>query len=149
MDKKNQPLLSLHKYWIQANRMREDLIKEMEKLPADADIEDLYQYCLRTNNIALHTFRYFWLASLCTVIEGYKKLQLNDNKINNLISNSLKNIEDLRKFRNSTRHFELPSQRNKKIKDLKISMKWISELHAAFGEYLFNKVTELTTKQNV
>lgn len=144
MNNKTQNILSLHKYWMQANRMKEDLNYEMEKLPENTNIEDIYQYCSKTNNIAIHTYRDFWLASLFTVIQGYKTLKLTDDKINNLISINKKGISELKDFRDSTRHFELPSERNKKMKKLSnLSIVWLQEIHYAFGKYLYEKISRL------
>lgn len=144
MNNKAQNILSLHKYWMQANRMRADLAYEMGKLSENTNIEDIYQYCSRTNNIAIHTYRDFWLASLFTVIQGYKTLKLTDDKINNLILTNEKGIKELKDFRDSTRHFELPLERNKKMKKLSnLSIVWLQEIHSAFGKYLFEEVNKL------
>lgn len=146
MDDTNHFLLSLHKYWMQANRMREDFIQEIKKLPDSADIEDLYIYCSEENNIELHTYRDFWLASLYTVIRGYQDLKLNDNTIDDILSRNKKGIKELKKFRDSTRHFELPTERNKKFVGLKnLSMTWIQGVHLSFNEYFsYHLITKHT-----
>lgn len=147
MDNKGLSLLSLHKYWLQANRMMEDFIQEIGELPENTNIDNIYQYCSRINNTSIHTYRDLWVASIFIVIEGYKKLKLNDNKIDNLISENKKGISELREFRNSICHFEIPSQRNKKMKKLNnLSIKWLQELHFAFAEYLLTALTSI--KQN-
>jgi hypothetical protein len=124
MDQKNQFIPSLHRYWLQANRIREDFLQEANKRK-ESNVYNLYIY------------RDLWLASLHTVVVSYRSLELNDPDI--VIDESL--IYTLEFFRNITYHFEFPSKRDKKITRLSnLSLKEINDLHNLLGAYLIREL---------
>ena len=117
------PVVSLHRYFIWANKMRTD-----------------FDHLLKANNTTKHEhelYMSYWYAGLYIVIEGWKDLNMSDSIINKLLRNT-NNVELLRRYRNGVFHFQKTYfdkrfvgvwEQNRKFID------WVRELNRQFGRY--------------
>lgn len=126
--------LTLHKYWLQADLMKRNFYYEVDNLSGISTKHD--------HSSRIVTYMDFWMANLDTVVSGYKKENLNYAHIEDLIQSNKLCIDELKKYRNSTFHFETPRRRNDKMKTFrKINMFWIDEIHNYIGKYLYDELT--------
>lgn len=131
MENKNLPVITLHRYYIWANKMRVDFynIMEIENRISKAqyEIESLMHMSL-------------WYGSLYVVIEGWQKLKLEDKIIDDLLKS--KNVDLLRRYRNGVFHFqkEYSDSRFKKLWDEKDVVEWITKLNEEFGRFFLEKL---------
>src|SRR5262245_58007104 len=90
-------LLSLHQYFMFANTMREDWLREVNavaKPPAKADYQRLWRL----------PYVHYWYAGLWVVVEGWRQLGLHDDEVDRLLR--LKNRDHLERYRNGIFHFQ-------------------------------------------
>ena len=80
------PIMSLHRYWIYSNRMREyfevALTKARQNFTNVAKETDPVKVTLAATNFAIGPgiFMSYWYGSLYVVIEGWRQLRLTDPK---------------------------------------------------------------------
>lgn len=117
--------LSLHRYYIAANRMR---VHFDGLLQTGADD--------RKSRLETRLYLSYWYAGLYVVVEGWKGLDLKDPEIDGLLQH--KNVALLKRFRNGVFHFQ------KKYNDARFSsliqdgedvVGWIRSLNLAFGRW--------------
>jgi hypothetical protein len=84
--------VTLHRYYIWANRMRTHFDEVISKGMLDGKAE-------------IESFLYmsYWYGGLYVVIEGWRELKLTDNTIDILLQSP--NVELLRRYRNAVFHF--------------------------------------------
>src|ERR1700688_3247229 len=85
--------VTLHRYYIWANRMRTHFDEILSKGALDGKAE-------------IESFLYmsYWYGGLYVVIEGWRELELTDTAIDELLQSS--NVELLRRYRNGVFHFQ-------------------------------------------
>jgi hypothetical protein len=125
-------LLTLHRYFIWANRMRthfdEVLARGTDVLEGAAFIES-FLYMIH------------WYAGLYVVIEGWKELHLSDAAIDELLRSS--NVELLKRYRNGVYHFQ--RNYNDKRFDEYVTqgndaVTWVRRLNEQFGRFFLQKI---------
>jgi len=136
----NEGLVSLHRYYIWANRMRThfyDLIPRIENNPEqDRFSEDV---------IEAEIYMSFWYGELYVVIEGWKVLGLSDPAVDDLLASP--NVQLLKRYRNGTFHFQKDYFDERFlgfIRDGNDAAAWVSELNRAFGGYFLRRLSPKT-----
>lgn len=89
-----EKLLSLHRYFIWANKMR----THFDELAMKADLN---QYQVQMD---IMMYMSYWYGTLYTVVEGWKDLKYKDNKIDSLLDSTT--IDILRRYRNGVFHYQ-------------------------------------------
>jgi hypothetical protein len=87
-------------------------------------------------SIECRLYMSYWYAGLFVVIEGWKCLKLQDEKINELLTS--KNVDLLRQYRNGTFHFQKKYYDDKFLKfilDGENCVEWVRTLNEEFGRY--------------
>jgi len=123
------PLQSLHRYFIWANRMRTHFDEILSRGGYDEKIE--FESWL---------YMSYWYGGLYVVIEGWRKLQLTDTVIDNLLLHPY--VDLLRLYRNGTFHFHQDYHDKKFISFMKEggdSAAWIRDLNEQFGRYFLKE----------
>lgn len=119
-------LLSLHRYFIWANRLRTHFDAELKKRHQSSD------------EVTTEEFMYMslWYASLYVVCEGWKELCLSDPIIDDLLKSE--NLNLLRLYRNASYHFK-KNYYDKKfmsfITEGQNTVKWVRTLNHEFGRF--------------
>ncbi len=119
-------ILTLHRYFIWANRMRTDFdecLKEENKSKQGNDIEQLMCMSL-------------WYAGLYVVCEGWQKLGLSDQTIDKLLAS--KNLNLLKIYRHGVYHFHKEYYGkcfDKFISEGQDVVQWVRTLNREFGRY--------------
>ena len=99
------PIISLHRYWVTADGIRERMLLDVptharagsiQQMPAD--LVDAGQWWSRA--LALSVF----YGLLHVVIDGYRELELSDEKLDKLLGQG-DYVDRLRRFRNAVFHF--------------------------------------------
>ena len=85
-------------------------------------------------------FMYYWYGSLYVVVEGFRKLQLNDQSIDGLLGSP--NVNALRRCRNGAFHFRPTyfSSRSLKVIGSVEFVRWVREVMTAFRSYFDREV---------
>ena len=91
---KREEILSLHRYFIWANKMRVNF----ESLALKSNLDEFLV------QMDLMMYMSYWYGTLFTVIEGWQDLHLEDHKIENLLVSD--KIELLRRYRNGVFHYQ-------------------------------------------
>lgn len=125
----SETILSLHRYFIWANRMR---VHFDELLTSGT-------YVTEKGQIEGRLYLSYWYAGLYVVVEGWRELGLSDAAIDGLLSSP--NVELLRGYRNGTFHFQ--SNYNDRrftefIEQGTNIVEWVRELNGQFGRYLLS-----------
>lgn len=125
-------VITLHRYYIWANKMRTDFDDVLRKYSEKKISKKQY-------DIETHLYMSYWYGGLYVVIEGWKQLKLEDNKIDSLLGSS--NVELLRRYRNGVFHFQ--KQYNDErfeafYREGKDTVKWIRSLNLEFGRFFLN-----------
>lgn len=142
---------SLHKHWIIDDTIREFIVSPIQdvKFPVEsknglleAEVSD-FSNINRASAIlpVIQMYSMFlrlqvWYSLLYVVIEGYKKLNLQDDNLDSLLNND-SYIQLLRKFRNATFHYqEQPFP--EKIEEFLVendSEIWVHKVNDAFKSF--------------
>ena len=141
-----EDLISLHRYWVCANRMKLSFYDAL----TTSGIESMPEEMKPISHIFIHpgdvgVFMGAWYSYLYVTIEGYRELELCDEEINKLLESD--HVDRLRKFRNATFHYqkEWLSEKTMGIfeKDLEDDhVEWVRDLHIKLGDFLLNSVKE-------
>ena len=85
-------------------------------------------------------FMFYWYSGLYVVIEGFRKLRLQDKQIDALLKSP--NVEALRLMRNATFHFQKEFFSPKMIHFIKSpdSVPWVHSLTEAFSEFFLREM---------
>jgi len=124
-----QGLVSLHRYYIWANKMRThfDEIISNGYPTAGAEIEaTLYMS--------------YWYGGLYVVIEGWQQLGLSDRSIDELLCSS--NVKLLKRYRHGVFHFQknyFDERFVEFMRDGKDAVSWVRNLNLEFGRYFLEK----------
>jgi len=121
--------LSLHRYYIAANRMRVHFDEVMKEGKDNR----------KSHEVEARLYMSYWYAGLFVVVEGWEELQLEDPEIERLLKHE--NVELLKRFRNGVFHFQ------KKYDDARFMdliqhgedvVGWIRTLNLAFGRWFLD-----------
>lgn len=121
-------ILTLHRYFIWANRMRthfDDLLKEKQRLKGWEVEANLYMS--------------YWYGGLYVVVEGWRELKLSDAAIDQLLSS--RNADLLRRYRNGVFHFQkkyYDERFTALIRDGEDVVDWVRTLNREFGRFFLN-----------
>lgn len=130
-----EKLLSLHRYYIWANRFREyfesTLGNKEPDEPVRAEFAD--DTCM---------FLAQWYTALYVVIEGWQELKLSDSEIDRLIASP--NTELLRRFRNGVCHFQGQyfDARFSEVITAEGLVGWVRELNREFSRYFLDELKQ-------
>jgi len=139
------PMVTLHRYFIAANKMRIRFEKALtnpkvvNRFPGADPLTRLYM--LHVDDYGV--FMFYWYAGLYVLIEGFKELNLKDAKIEQLLQSP--NVEALRLVRNATFHFQKDGIISKKIipfLESKDSVPWVHSLTEAFSEFFLREAAK-------
>jgi hypothetical protein len=131
----SQSLLSLHRYWLWSNILRDEFFSHMEPLPLTNTASLMIWFAGKPGMYMAH-----WYTALYVVIEAYQKSDLRDDVIDELLESPL--VQKLRWFRNGTSHFQ-PDYFDTKFAELMIekdSAKWIQNVASEFGRFFLEKL---------
>lgn len=127
MTEQREKLLSLHRYYIWANRMRVHFLD----LLSSGDISS------SQGKIESRLYLSYWYGGLYVVVEGWKELDIVDEPIDRLLDSP--NVGLLRRFRNGVFHFQKKYNDARffdLIKEREDVVQWVHALNAQFGRYL-------------
>ena len=125
-------LLSLHRYFIWANRMR-------------THFDDLLQsggYATPTGEIESRLYMSYWYAGLYVVTEGWKELKLSNASIDALLGSP--NLDLLRRYRNGAFHFQGEYNDNRFTELIEQGtnvVSWVRALNEQFGRYFLETLS--------
>lgn len=126
---------TLHRYYIWADRMRLHFDQELHKRNTTSDQFEL----------SIEEFMYIslWYAQLFTVIEGWKKLGLQDGAVDILLLQA-DHVDLLRRYRNGVDHFQKDyfSMNFTNFVAMTGSALWIRSLHIAIGNYFLQRLLQ-------
>lgn len=129
---KDIEIVTLHRYYIWANKMRTDFDEILKKKLHKTIPDDQYE-------IESNLYMSYWYAALYVVIEGWKELGLRDDKIDILLDSP--NVELLRRYRNCVFHFQLEYYDERFLKFMRDGIncvEWIRNLNLEFGRYFLS-----------
>ena len=119
-------LVSLHRYFIWANRMRTHFDQLLES----------GRYTSPPGDIEGRLYLSYWYAALYVVVEGWQALSLSDSTIDQLLQSP--NVPLLKRYRNGTFHFQHRYNDRRFIELLEKGsnvVEWVRELNEEFGRY--------------
>ena len=136
------PLVTLHRYFIAANKMRilfdrtlrdPDIWKKFEGM-------DPFSFVNLMHADDYGVFMFYWYGGLYVVIEGYRELRQTNAKIDALLASP--NVEFLRRCRNGVFHFQTSylDERLVAFMGQPDSASWIRELTEAFSEFFLEAI---------
>lgn len=132
---KEEKLLSLHRYFIWANKMR-DHFDQTLKTSATRD---------GSNGMDAFMYMGYWYGTMYAVAEGWIDLKLQDDVINNLLQSE--NLELLRRYRNGVFHYQA-AYNDPRFTDLYLNGKnvvdWVRQLNQELSRYF---LTEMRVSQ--
>jgi len=139
-------LLTLHRYWMWANRMREYFERTFTdpKRIVEGKKDALKSY-LHSFADDPGIFMSYWYGGLYVVVEGWRELGLHDPDIDRLISSP--NTDLLRRYRNGAFHFQKDyfDERFQGFIAEQGTVAWVRELNQKLGAYFLQ---ELRDKKN-
>ncbi|WP_127483221.1 hypothetical protein [Microbacterium oxydans] len=126
-----ESLLSLHRYFLNADYLRDAFQKRMNtRTSASADSLT----ATMDDHIALSQ----WYASIYVVIEGWRECRLNDDRLDMLLEGD--RVDRLRIFRNQVFHFQRAYDNPKLLAflgsddgDAEAATAWIRDTHVALA----------------
>tara|TARA_Y100001968_G_C18886846_1_gene494321 strand:+ start:91 stop:540 length:450 start_codon:yes stop_codon:yes gene_type:complete len=135
----NIELVALHKHWCTADAVKQFVSAELPEKASDKELSAEFQ---DFGKLASSFMRLsVWYSLLYVVIEGFKELSLDDEKVNELLANE-SNVDCLRLFRNATFHYQKNPLTEKAQKFIlaKDSETWARELNKAFEQFFLNNL---------
>jgi hypothetical protein len=137
--------LSLHHYFVVAARMQHhfesNLVAVEESGVAALQDPDLAAFELFSGPRG--NFMYYWYASLCVVVQGFRNLKLVDPRIDALLASP--NVKALRRCWNGVFHFQ-PDYFSEKLTEpmqAPAFIGWVRELMEAFRAYFAREIKPL------
>ena len=135
----NSEIYSLHKYYIWANAMRGHFDNLFSDGKPDMNNKKVF--------FKVNQYMSYWYSALFVVIDGWRDLALEDERIDKLLNSSL--VDLLRRFRNGVFHY----QRNyfderfwNFIEEGERSAAWVRDLNKEFGRYFLTWAREQNNK---
>jgi hypothetical protein len=117
--------LTLHRYFIWANRMRTHFDEVLSKGAP-----------VGTREIECLLYMSYWYGGIYVVVEGWRELKLTDPIIDTLLQSP--NVQLLRRYRNGTFHFQR-KYLDERFTDLFAkgtdAVAWVRDLNTEFGRY--------------
>src|SRR4051794_24087431 len=101
LEKMHWNLLSLHRYWIYASKLRQLFLKSLSNAKLGKLKESELTELIFTDHII---YMSYWCSALYVVIEGYEDLSMHDDQIDKMLLDSRKDL--LRRFRNGLFHYQ-------------------------------------------
>jgi len=130
---KQEPIFSLHRYYMWANRMR---VHFDEKLPVLAEQLKKDAAAFTNEEIEANLYMSYWYAGLYVVIEGWSQLRLSDPIIDGLLKSPKVGL--LKRYRHGVFHFQT-DYFDKRFTDFmaegQSAVDWVRNLNRAFGAF--------------
>ena len=121
-----------------------------QSLDSDEQLDNLTTDQLEWHQFAVNSH---WLASMWVVVEGWQRLDVKDQVIDELIDSSPQYCDLLRRYRNCVFHYQpkLFDERHKAFVDEGLPlMLWVFNLYLEFQRYLWEWPEQLNgTKEQV
>lgn len=127
----NDSIITLHRYYIWANKMRVDFygfLKNKDKISKiNFEIESVMYMSL-------------WYGLLYVVIEGWQSLKLKDQIIDDSLKSKYTRL--LKRYRNGVFHFQKKynDERFEELCREKEAVEWITKLNKEFGRFFLEKL---------
>jgi len=121
------PVITLHRYFIYANRMRTHFDKLIEQSRKDL-----------TKDVELRLYMESWYGLLYVVIEGWRDLRLQDAEIDELLQSP--HVSLLKRTRNGVFHFQ-KNYFDARFLDFVTTdgtAVWVRTLNRAFGRFFLD-----------
>ncbi|WP_100809981.1 MULTISPECIES: hypothetical protein [unclassified Microbacterium] len=143
--KQFEALLSLHKYFLNADFQRDVFMKRVtrERSPGEVDFVTALD-----DQIAMS----FWYATVYIVIEGWRKAGLADSDVDLLLSDD--RVDRLRRFRNQVFHYQREYDNPRLLEflgtgddDAQAATQWIRRIHIALGRSIRQALQEMLDEQ--
>ena len=131
----NSEIYTLHKYYIWANSMRVHYDKFFQREKPDMKNKEVFFEVIQ--------YMSFWYSALFVVVEGWRDLGLEDERINELLDSHL--VDLLRRFRNGVFHYQRNYFDNRFwnfIEEKEESASWVRVLNREFGRYFLTWAKE-------
>jgi Bacterial TniB protein len=134
--------LSLHHYFVVAARMQHhfesNLVAVEESGVAALQDPDLAAFELFSGPRG--NFMYYWYASLCVVVQGFRNLKLVDPRVDALLASP--NVKALRRCWNGVFHFQPDYFSAKLLEPMQAPdfIGWVRELMEAFRAYFAREI---------
>lgn len=130
---KGQPIFSLHRYFMWANRMR---VHFDEKLPVLAEQLKKDASLVTNEEIEANLYMSYWYAGLYVVIEGWRQLHLSDPIIDELLRSPKAGL--LKRYRHGVFHFQgnyFDKRFTEFMAEGQSAVDWVRDLNRAFGAF--------------
>lgn len=127
-------IVSLHRYYIWANRMRTHFDALLERKAEGKADENAFE-------VEARLYMSYWYASLYVVIEGWEKLRLSDPIIDALLLSG--NVALLKRYRDGTFHYHKDYNDKKFIALIEKGenvVEWIRSLNLEFGRWFLSNL---------
>ena len=140
---KMDELITLHRYFIWANRMREhfdNTLTDPKRIAESKKEASKYYRIFFADDPGI--FMSYWYGGLYVVIEGWKKLGFHDPDIDYLINSP--NVVLLRRYRNGAFHFQKDyfDKRFQEFWQEQGTVAWVRELNKKFSDFFLRELSK-------
>lgn len=136
INKLTPEIITLHRYFIWADRMRvhfDDVLINLRKKSISPE------FMKKQEDIDTFLYMSLWYATFYVLIEGWQELKFEDAKIDALLKS--KNVDLLRRYRNGVFHFQ-KEYMDKRFTELMTEGEeiaiWIRELREEFSRWFLD-----------
>jgi hypothetical protein len=129
----NPGLITLHRYYIWANKFRTCFDETIEKR-GTAEPNSLIWFADDTG-----LFMSYWYSALNVVVEGWHELGCEDPEVDALLLSA--NVQHLKRYRHGVCHFQ-QTYLDKRFLELMASpdsVEWVRSLNTAFGRFFLRR----------
>jgi len=139
MTRNNEELLSLHRYYIWANRMRthfDEILASGTSATGQGEIESVL-------------YMSYWYGGLYVVVEGWKELGLTDAAVDRLLESP--NVDLLRRYRNGVFHFQRQYNDQRFMEFITQGtdvVPWVRNLNQQLGRYFLEVLSNRTVERD-
>lgn len=133
MSKLSPEIITLHRYFIWADRMKVHFDEVLKKFGSEAVSGDPTK---KKEGIEIFLYMSLWYATFYVLITGWQELKLSDEKIDTLLQS--KNVDLLRRYRNGVFHFQKDYHDERFMKLMKEGedvANWIRDLRDEFSRW--------------
>jgi hypothetical protein len=129
----NSEFMTLHRYYIWANKFRTRFYKTLEK-HGTPQPNSLIWFADDTG-----LFLSYWYSALYVVVEGWQELGCEDPEVDALLASA--NVQHLRRYRNGVCHFQRTYLDNRFLELMTSpdSVQWVQSLTYAFGSFFMKR----------